>query len=94
MSLIVLDPTGTGEKEISFELAERPLTLDGKILGVIDNGKHQANVVLQFVMERLQRDYRLAQVKWIKKPSVSHPISAEQIEQLKECHLVLSGIGD
>lgn len=94
MSFIVMDPSSSGEKEAVFEMAPRPGTLDGKKIGVIDNGKHQANIVLKFVVEKLQSDYKLAEIKWVKKPSISHPIPTQQMEQLKDCHLVLSGIGD
>lgn len=94
MSFIVLDPTSNGEKEAEFDLALRPETLDGKTLGVIDNGKLHSDVVLQYVVERLQREYRIREIKWVKKASPSHPVPPEQFERLKECHLVLAGVGD
>ncbi len=94
MSIFVLDPTKSEDTVSGFTTAPRLKTLDGKILGVITNGKRRADTVLQYVIDNLKEDYRLSEVKWVKKPSVSHPIPPDLIAELEGCHFVLSGIGD
>lgn len=90
----VLDPTA----EIvgaQAELASRPDTLEGKVIGLIDNSKLNSDVVLKAVGQKLQEQYRVKDLYVVRKRSGSHPIAEDQVEDLiKVCDLVVSGIGD
>jgi hypothetical protein len=94
LGIYVLDPTNLQATVTGFNTAPRLKTLDGKRIGVINNGKRRADFILQSIIELLQKEYLIAGIKWVKKPSVSHPISPELISKLQDCHLVLSGVGD
>lgn len=94
LTIYVLDPTDEQGTTVGFALAPRPETLDGKVLGVINNGKRNAKLILGYLVELLKEEYAISEVKWVKKPSVSHPISPNLAKELQTCHLILSGVGD
>lgn len=93
-NLIIFDPTVEPVSE-GFSLASRPVNLEGKVLGLLDNGKHQSDRLLQKVGDLLVKEYGVR--KWIllKKSSAYRPVPGEQLEELsKECQLAIAGIGD
>jgi hypothetical protein len=89
MSFTVHDPSGT-RKTGSFVPAARPkkpvLTL-----GVLDNSKEQADVLLGRAAELLREDGMTA--VFARKPSFSRVAPQDVIEQLKMCDLVITGLG-
>jgi hypothetical protein len=94
MGYIVLDPTDEPVKT-SFTLAPRPEKLKGVTLGVIDNGKKNSDYLLKGILERLQAEEELVGHIYVRKPSVSHGIPADQAGMLAEqCQVVIAGIGD
>ena len=94
MPYIVLDPTDEPVKT-SFSLAPRPERLRGKTLGVIDNGKKNSDYLLKGILERLLAKEELAGHLYVRKPSVSHGLPADQASLLAEqCQVVIAGIGD
>jgi len=94
MPYIVLDPTDEPVKT-SFTLAPRPEKLKGKTLGVIDNGKKNSDYLLKGILERLLAKEELAGHLYVRKPSVSHGLPADQASLLAEqCQVVIAGIGD
>ena len=94
MSYIVLDPTDEPIKT-SFTLAPRPENLKGVTLGVIDNGKKNSDYLLKGILGRLQAKEGLAGHFYVRKPSASHGIPADQAKLLAEqCQVVIAGIGD
>jgi len=94
MGYIVLDPTDEPIKT-SFTLAPRPEKLKGVTLGVIDNGKKNSDYLLKGILGRLQAKEGLAGHCYVRKPSASHGIPADQAKLLAEqCQVVIAGIGD
>jgi hypothetical protein len=94
MGYIVLDPTDEPVKT-SFTLAPRPDKLKGKTLGVIDNGKKNSDYLLKGILEKLRAREELAGHFYVRKPSVSHGIPADQAGILAgQCQVVIAGIGD
>jgi hypothetical protein len=87
-------PTGLVKTEEKF-LAPRLDTLDGKVLGLLDNGKWNSNKLLTEVANILTANYKIADViKW-KKPNFSAPASRDMREEIaKKCDFVVSAIGD
>ncbi|MEE9284925.1 MAG: hypothetical protein V3V35_04250 [Dehalococcoidia bacterium] len=92
--LVVLDPT-SAPLPVDARIAPRPDTLDGKVLGLLDNHKRNAVGLLDGVHELLSQRYELAGVVRASKPDVSRPCPQEIIDELAgSCDLVVTAIGD
>jgi hypothetical protein len=90
MSFTVYDPRGT-RVVASPVLAPRPRSLSGLRIGVLDNGKEQANVLLGRAAELLVRDGATA--VFARKPSFSRVAPPEAIDALAMCDIVITGLG-
>jgi hypothetical protein len=90
VSFIVHDPRG-GRIAAAPSLAARPKTLAGLKLGVLDNTKEQADILLGRAAQLLGRDG--VQPVFAQKPSFSRVAPPEVIEQLAMCDIVITGLG-
>lgn len=82
----------TGEPATAAaHLAPRLDTLKGARVGILDNCKEFADVVLRGVAEVLERDYG-ARVRFWRKPYLGIP-SPYAAEMAKECDAVINGVG-
>lgn len=91
----LVDPTGGAGRTGRRQLAARPPDLDGRVLGLLDNGKGNAGPLLDDLAEELGRRFQLAGVVRIRKPVFSRPAPDELIAQLAEgCGAVVTAIGD
>jgi hypothetical protein len=90
MSFLVHDPRG-GTVALAPPLARRPGSLAGLTLGILDNGKEQADVILGRAAELLAREG--ATPVFARKPSFSRVAPREVLEQLKACDIVITGLG-
>ena len=78
-----------------FKGAPRLLSLAGTRLGIIDDSKRNADVLLEELVEVLRTRYEIADVKWHRKPSASKPADPEAIRELVEsCDSVIVAVGD
>jgi hypothetical protein len=94
MKYTVLEPVDEPVKT-GFALALRPDTLDGKSVGIIDNGKRNSDYVLKKLLERLREKFAVSETVMVKKPSASHGISDEAARDLAgKVQGVIAGIGD
>lgn len=92
--LIVLNPT-SGSTAQSGKMAERAASLNGSVIGLIDNGKKNSNTVLHAVLNRIKERFSIKEVVPHLKASFSHPIKETDAELLaKKCDFVLAGVGD
>ena len=93
---MILDPTGqTGQQATTGRLATRRPTLDGATVGLLENGKVNAPVLLSELGELLTTRYGVARVVAAQKPHFGMPAPREVLETLgKECDAVLTAIGD
>ena len=91
---IVFDPRGVVETE-SLALSQRPATLDGLRLGILDNTKWNANRLLRKTVARLQQDHSFATVNYYRKESFSKEADPALIETIAaDNDIVLTAIGD
>lgn len=90
MSFAVYDPRGS-RVEATPTLAKRPATLTNLRLGVLDNGKEQADVLLARAAHLLREDG--VQPAFDHKPSFSRVAPPEVIERLAMCDIVITGLG-
>jgi hypothetical protein len=87
----VLLPTGP-RSTAPTGLAERPKSLAGLRIGLLDNGKEFSDVVLEALGETLRRDHGATRIKFWRKgfPAMGAPFIAEMAA---ETDVAVSGIG-
>ena len=92
-TLKMLDPRG------SVSLKDRPLmprldSLEGKVVGIIDNGQANSTTMFQELAKLLKEKYRPAEVLFKTKPThmqgAPRPIMEEFVSR---CDAVITGLG-
>ena len=76
-----IDPTAGGNKT-KIPLAPRPIDLVGKVVGLIDNTKEQADVILETVAHELRARYGVKEVIIERKEAFSKPATAAQLDAM------------
>ena len=84
-------PTGAVDTQ-SRKIAPRLTTVRGARIGILDNCKEFADVVLRGVAEVLQRDHGVAEVKFWQKSYLGVPSPYAQ-EMAAHCDAVINGVG-
>ena len=74
-------------------LAPRPASLDGKVIGLLNNTKDLVEVLLDEVQDLLQKDFPRARFRHFRKESVSGA-AADLMEELATCNAVVTAVGD
>ena len=90
----VLSPAGviTGR---AVPLAKRVGTLDGRVVGLINNSKAGTRPFLDRVEELLKREHRVAKTIRYDKSAAALPIPDEMLAAAtSECDVVINGIAD
>ena len=90
--ILVYDPTAN-EGQRQDALAPRLASLEGKVIGLLDNTKDLANILLDEAKVLLQREFPNAQFRYFRKESVSGA-APELMEQVASCDAVITGVGD
>jgi hypothetical protein len=95
MTIKILDPTVSAEESAGAVVAKRVGDLDGKVLGLLHNGKVNGDRLLELVGEQLGARYRLRDVLVVRKPSASRVAEDAVLDRLaRECDAVVTAIGD
>jgi hypothetical protein len=75
--------------------AKRVTDLDGKVLGLLHNGKVNGDHLLDLVRAQLATRYGLRDVVVVRKPSASRTAEPAVLDRLaRECDAVVTAIGD
>ena len=91
---VLVNPT-TKPIVAPFDGAPRLSSLAGTRLGVIDDSKTNADVLLEELVELFRTRYEISDVKWHRKPSASRPADPAAVRELAEhCDWVMIAIGD
>lgn len=91
---VLVNPT-TQANVAPFSGAPRLPSMAGTRLGIIDDSKRNADVLLEELAEVLRTRYEITEVKWHRKPSASRPADPDAIKELAEnCDSVIIAIGD
>ena len=91
---VLVNPT-TQAIVAPFDGAPRLPTLAGTRLGIIDDSKRNADVLLEELVEVLRTRYEISDVNWYRKPSASKPADPAAIRELAEsCDSVIVAVGD
>jgi hypothetical protein len=76
-------------------LAKRPDDLNGKTVGLLSNGKRNADKLLDAVVSLLQDTYELKDVVRVNKGDASRPVPKHMLDELLEkCDFVITATGD
>ena len=98
MPSAILDPTGLSSHEDTspaFTLATRPADLKGARVGLLENGKQNARLLLEDVAAVLRDRYGAGDVTLRRKEIFSQPASAELVDELSAASdVVVIGVGD
>ncbi len=93
MTLMVLDPRQTAEGE-ALRLAPALPSLEGCVVGMIDNAKIGTERLFDFIEEILRTDYGVREFIRRRKPDASRPVPPQMLAELSGADAVLSAIGD
>jgi len=95
MTTVLVYPGPTLKKRAE-RLAERRYTsLDGVRLGLLGNTKLNADAILLSLGDLLAKRYALKSVLHLKKPTFSLPAPEGIFEEMvRECDVVIAGVGD
>lgn len=95
MTLKILDPTVAAADATNVAVAKRVGDLDGKVLGLLHNGKVNGDRLLDLVRAQLAERYGLRDVVVMRKPSASRVADEAVLDRLaRECDAVVTAIGD
>lgn len=88
-----IDPTAGGNRS-TIALAPRPMDLTGKVVGLLDNTKEQADVILETVAEALRNRYGVARVVIRRKEAFSRPASEALLDEMaRQVHVAATALG-
>lgn len=92
-ALPFIDPTaGAGRPPIA--LARRPMDLAGKVVGLLDNTKEQADVILATLGTALEQRHGVARLVVRRKEHYSKPAAAELVDAMaREVDVAIAAVG-
>ena len=90
----LLDPTAeVTTRAIAY--VDRPATLEGKRVGLIDNTKFNSDRLLEKIGAILKSEYGVAETRMFRKHNASVPAHEEIIQEVrKTCDVIVAGVGD
>lgn len=91
----LLDPTGEADRPVDTSLSPRLASLRGLTVGLLENTKTNASVVLSEVGRELERAHGVSASVMFTKSYFGTPVEESQIQKiLRSCDFVVAGIGD
>jgi hypothetical protein len=93
MSIRVLDPT-VGEAAAQTHAVVRLTSLAGRTVGLLDNGKTNARLLLDHMEEILRSQHGVQSVVRLKKPDSSRPAPQPALDAMSACDAIISAVGD
>ncbi|OGA53873.1 MAG: hypothetical protein A3F74_26180 [Betaproteobacteria bacterium RIFCSPLOWO2_12_FULL_62_58] len=91
-TILVYDPRAVARKS-QDALAQRLPTLDGRVIGLLNNTKDLVDELLGEVKELLKKDYPSAEFRHFRKQSVSG-LTPDLLGQVAKCDVVITAVGD
>ena len=91
----LVNPTGTSLSSGDFRLNDRPDTLSGKTLGLLENSKANSDKVLHELGQMLREKYDLKDIVYFGKHLASLPTKPDVVQDmLNKVDILITGIGD
>ena len=92
--LIVLNPEGKARAVKQTELTRRIDRIEGKTIGVIDDGLSGSDYFMKGIQGLIEKTYPGSKAVYYPKPILSRPSPKEMLEKVaNECDAVIVGIG-
>jgi len=92
---VLVDPTGEVTQATKPLAPRTRRALQGSRVGLVDNGKRNADAFLRALGELLQVRFGAQEVHLRRKPNASLPAPPELVEDLlARCDVVIAGVGD
>lgn len=92
MTQTLINPRGVFHRE-SHPMAARPESLNGKVLGLVDNCKVNADVFLDHIQLLMTQKYRIPTVMRIRKTVAGSPAPYTDAF-FEKCDIVVNAFGD
>jgi len=93
-TIVVLSPAAA-TSGTAVPLAARVATLEGRVVGLLDNSKSGTRPFLDRVEELLAREHGVSKIIRYAKRAAALPIPDEMLEAAaRECDVVINGIAD
>ena len=93
MTLKVLDPRQAPQGD-AMRMAAPLASLNGAVVGMIDNAKIGTERLFDFIEEILRKDYGVREFIRRRKPDASRPVPPQMLMEMSGADAVLSAIGD
>lgn len=93
MPLRVLDPTNE-MKVAGIRPAPRLSSLQGKTVGFISNAKEGTKGYFTHLDRLMRSEFGVADVVWRTKSNYSAPADAHIVDEVRQWHVAVTGIGD
>ena len=93
MPITVLNPTSHSEAE-PLRLALPLTSLEGRLVGVLDNGKVNSDRMFRYAEAILREHYGVREVLWRRKHNFSQPAPPTLLAELSACDAIITGVGD
>ena len=91
----ILDPTGRPNTPRTATVAPRVRDLSGLRLGLLDNAKPNAALVLETVAAQLRAQRHLGAVSTFTKSYFGTPVEEDRAKEIAQsCDAVIAGVGD
>jgi hypothetical protein len=91
----ILDPTGQAIAAQAATLAPRVRELDGLRLGLLDNAKPNAALVLETLADLLRAQHHVGEVTNYTKSYFGTPVEEDRAREIAQsCQAVIAGVGD
>jgi hypothetical protein len=91
----ILDPTGRSDAQGAATLAPRVHNLAGLRLGLLDNAKPNAALVLQTLAAALRAQHHVGEVTTFTKSYFGTPVEEDRAKEIAQsCEAVIAGVGD
>ncbi len=88
-----IDPTYIPKREL-IPLAKRPASLAGRVIGMLDNTKEQADVIFKTIGDALIDRYAVARVVVVRKEHYTKPASDALLDAMaKDVEIAVAGLG-
>jgi len=90
----LLDPTAEVATQ-AIAYVDRPASLEGKRVGLIENTKFNSDRLLAKIGDVLKAEYGVAEWRMFRKHNASVPAHEEIIQEVRKyCDVMVAGIGD
>jgi hypothetical protein len=91
----ILDPTGAADRPSDTTLTPRLTSLRGRTVGLVDNGKPNAALLLRELGQHLEEQHGVADRLLVTKGYFGTPADDEVVAQVSSgCDLAIAAVGD